>query len=459
MIYFIFLSFCGMIYKYERVGDFYMIERYSRNCMKELWSEETKFSHMLEVEIAASHAFTKLGIVPLEDYQRIKENAKFTVDRIHEIEAVTKHDVIAFTRCVSESLGDERKWVHYGLTSTDVVDTAQSITLKKVNTILLESLDSFILVLKKQALKYKNTPCMGRTHGIHAEVTSFGLKWARWYEEMMRNRIRFLNARKNIEVGKISGAVGNFANTPPFVEESVCEELGIGVAKISTQVLPRDLHIEYINALASIATTIEEIAMEVRSLSRTEIHELQEHFTPGQKGSSAMPHKRNPIASENMCGCARVVRGYVSVAYENNLLWHERDISHSSAERIMLSDASTLVDYMLTRYQKTLANLDIFENRMIRNINLTYGVIFSGRVVSAIIQKGVSREKAYDEIQPLTMKAYDEGIMFIDLLKESKFIKSYLTDEEIDACFDLNYYMKGNDTIYKRIGLGGNVNE
>jgi adenylosuccinate lyase len=276
---------------------------------------------------------------------------------------------------------------------------------------------------------------------------------------MKRNLVRFKNARKAIEVGKISGAVGNFANTPVFVEESICKEIGLGIACISTQVLPRDLHIEYINSLSMIATTIEEIAIEIRSLSRTEIHEVQEHFTPGQKGSSAMPHKRNPIASENMCGCARIVRSYISAAYEDNLLWHERDISHSSTERIMLADASTLVDYMLTRYAKVLNALDVFPMRMIKNINLTYGIIYSGRIVSALINKGLSREEAYDHTQPLAIKAYDEEIMFIELLKKDSYITKYLSNEEIDECFNPEYYMKEVDTIYKRVQIGGNTNE
>lgn len=429
-----------------------MIDRYSRQPLVDLFSEQNRYESMLLVEKAAVFAFMKQNLIPKEDYELIEKNAKFNLARLHEIENVTKHDVIAFTRCVSESLGDEKKWIHYGLTSTDVVDTAQGLILKQASEIIISDLENILDVLKEKALKYKYTPCIGRTHGVHAEVTSFGLKWARWYAEMNRNLIRFKRAAKGICVGKISGAVGNFANTPSIIEEIICDKLGIGVCEISTQVLPRDLHIEYLNVLAMIATTLEEIAIEVRSLSRTEIHEVEENFTPGQKGSSAMPHKRNPIASENICGCARVVRSYTTVGYENNALWHERDISHSSAERIVLADSVTLTDYMLNRYTKVLKNLVVYENRMYDNIFITKGVIFSGRIVSLLITKGLSRESSYDLVQPICMNAYDEGIQFKDLLLESDALK-YLTKEEIESCFTMDYYMKEVSTIYKRLGM------
>ena len=430
-----------------------MIERYQRKIMKDIFSEEHKYHNMLLVELAATHAFTELGIVPKEDYENICQNVKFDINRIHEIEAVTKHDVIAFTRCLSESLGEEKKWIHYGLTSTDVVDTAQSITLKEANDVILNSLDEFIDTLRILSIKYKMTPCIGRTHGIHAEITSFGLKIAKFYEEMMRNRIRFLNSRNNIEVGKISGAVGNFANTPPIVEEKVCKELNLGICKISTQVLPRDLHIEYLSSLAQIASTLNLIAIEIRNLSRTEINEVQEGFTPGQKGSSAMPHKKNPISSENICGLSRIVKANLMVAFDNNALWHERDISHSSAERIILADSATLVDYMLTRFKKTLDNLVINEKKMLDNIYLTKGVIFSGRVLSLLLTKMTSREQAYDLIQSLTMKAFNENLDFESLLIDTKAIRDYLSIDEIKSCFTLDYYLKEIDYIYHRIGL------
>ena len=320
-----------------------MIERYARKKLRNLWSDKTRFQHMLDVELATTFAFSQIGIVPKEDYEKMLKNATFEVDRILEIEKETHHDVIAFTKAVTENLQDEGKWLHYGLTSTDVVDTALALTLKNVNDILEDDLKTFLSVLKKQAIKYKMTPCMGRTHGMHAEVTSFGLKWALWYDEMMRNYMRWKAARKVIEVGKISGAVGNFANIPCRVEEIVCAKLGLDFAKISTQVISRDRHCEYMYCLAQIASTLEKIAIEIRHLSRTEVKEVEEYFAKGQKGSSAMPHKRNPIASENICGCARVVKSNLMVAFDNNILWHERDISHSSAERIILADTTTLI--------------------------------------------------------------------------------------------------------------------
>ena len=376
-----------------------MIERYARKKLRNLWSDKTRFRHMLDVELATTFAFSQIGIVPKEDYEKMLKNATFEVDRILEIEKETHHDVIAFTKAVTENLQDEGKWLHYGLTSTDVVDTALALTLKNVNDILEDDLKTFLSVLKKQAIKYKMTPCMGRTHGMHAEVTSFGLKWALWYDEMMRNYMRWKAARKVIEVGKISGAVGNFANIPCRVEEIVCAKLGLDFAKISTQVISRDRHCEYMYCLAQIASTLEKIAIEIRHLSRTEVKEVEEYFAKGQKGSSAMPHKRNPIASENICGCARVVKSNLMVAFDNNILWHERDISHSSAERIILADTTTLIDYMLNRYQGILENLTVFPDKMLKNIHITHGAVFSGHLVNVLVEKGMNRMEAYDIVQ------------------------------------------------------------
>ncbi len=428
-----------------------MIERYTRKPLKDLWSEETKFKHMLDVELATSFAFNKLGVIPNEDYERMLRNAKFSVQRIHEIEEVTQHDVIAFTKAVGENLHEEGKWLHYGLTSTDVVDTAQGVTLKKVNDIIEQDLYQFIDILKEKAMLYKMTPCMGRTHGMHAEITSFGLKWALWYDEMMRNLERFNHARKLVEVGKISGAVGNFANTSTVVEEMVCDKLGIGYAKISTQVLSRDRHCEYIYTLAQIASTLEKIAIEIRHLSRTEVREVEEFFAKGQKGSSAMPHKRNPIASENICGLARVVIASLNVAFDNNLLWHERDISHSSSERIILADTTTLIDYMLNRYGKVLKNLVVFTDQMLNNINLTKGVIFSGRVVNMLKEHGINQNEAYDLVQEQAMIALNTNQELLKLLKETKAYTILQT--KLDECFEYNYYLKGVSSIYKRLGL------
>lgn len=428
-----------------------MIERYARKKLLNLWSDKTRFKHMLDVELATTFAFSQIGIVPKEDYEKMLKNATFEVDRILEIEKETHHDVIAFTKAVTENLQDEGKWLHYGLTSTDVVDTALALTLKNVNDILEDDLKTFLSVLKKQAIKYKMTPCMGRTHGMHAEVTSFGLKWALWYDEMMRNYMRWKAARKVIEVGKISGAVGNFANIPCRVEEIVCAKLGLDFAKISTQVISRDRHCEYMYCLAQIASTLEKIAIEIRHLSRTEVKEVEEYFSKGQKGSSAMPHKRNPIASENICGCARVVKSNLMVAFDNNILWHERDISHSSAERIILADTTTLIDYMLNRYQGILENLTIFPDKMLKNINITHGAVFSGHIVNLLVEKGMSRIEAYDIVQEQAMIALNTDENLLTLLKKTK-VGSIL-NEDLEKCFDVKFYLKGVDSIYKRLGL------
>ena len=406
---------------------------------------------MLDVELATTFAFSQIGIVPKEDYEKMLKNATFEVDRILEIEKETHHDVIAFTKAVTENLQDEGKWLHYGLTSTDVVDTALALTLKNVNDILEDDLKTFLSVLKKQAIKYKMTPCMGRTHGMHAEVTSFGLKWALWYDEMMRNYMRWKVARKVIEVGKISGAVGNFANIPCRVEEIVCAKLGLDFAKISTQVISRDRHCEYMYCLAQIASTLEKIAIEIRHLSRTEVKEVEEYFAKGQKGSSAMPHKRNPIASENICGCARVVKSNLMVAFDNNILWHERDISHSSAERIILADTTTLIDYMLNRYQGILENLTVFPDKMLKNIHITHGAVFSGHLVNVLVEKGMNRMEAYDIVQEQAMIALNTDENLFTLLKKTK-VGSILNDD-LEKCFDVKFYLKGVDSIYKRLGL------
>ena len=430
-----------------------MIERYSRKVMRDVWTEENKFSAYLKVETLACHAWSELGVIPREDVDKIRDNATFSVERIKEIEEQTRHDVVAFTRAVSESLGEERKWVHYGLTSTDVVDTANGYLLKQANAILLKDLEDFLEVLKRRANEFKTTPCIGRTHGIHADITSFGLKWALWYEEMKRNIDRFKYACKGVEAGKMSGAVGNFANIPPFIQDYVCEHLGIDSAEISTQVLQRDRHAFYISTLAIIASTLEQMAFEVRNLQRTEVREVEEAFRKGQKGSSAMPHKRNPISSENICGCARVMRGYMAASCENVALWHERDISHSSTERIILPDATELLDYMLTRFKGILDNLVVYPERMLHNIYLTKGVIFAQRVMNALIGKGLSREEAYDTVQPIAMKAWTEGLAYKDLLKADSKVMGLLSEDELEGCFTLDYYFKNVDYIFKRVGL------
>ncbi|MBR5829971.1 MAG: adenylosuccinate lyase [Tidjanibacter sp.] len=427
-----------------------MIERYGREVMRQVWTEENKFDAYLKVELLAAEAWRELGVVPAEDVEKLWAKATFNIDRIKEIELQTRHDIVAFTRTVSESLGEERKWVHYGLTSTDVVDTANGYLFSQANRIIEDDLVRFMEVLKKQAVRFKYTPCIGRTHGIHADITSFGLKWVLWYEEMRRNLERFRTAARGVEVGKISGAVGNFANIPPFVQDYVCEKLGIDSANISTQVIQRDRHAYYMATLAVIGASLEQMAMEIRNLQRTEVHEVEEAFGKGQKGSSAMPHKRNPISSENICGCARVLRGYMATAYENVALWHERDISHSATERIIMPDATILLDYMLNRMMGILENLVVFDEQMRANIYRTNGVIFAQRVMNALIDKGFVREKAYDTVQPVAMRAMAEGASYQALLKEEPTVMATLTEEELDGCFTLEYYMKNVDYIYKR---------
>ncbi len=430
-----------------------MIERYSRKVMRDVWTEENKFGAYLEVETLSCEAWSKLGVIPAEDVEKIRANARFEVSRIREIEEQTRHDVVAFTRAVSESLGEERKWVHYGLTSTDVVDTANGYLLKQANAILLKDLQEFQEVLRARAIEFKATPCIGRTHGIHADITSFGLKWALWYEEMKRNIERFQAAAARVEAGKMSGAVGNFANIPPFIQDYVCEKLGIESAAISTQVLQRDRHANYVGTLALIAATLEQMAFEVRNLQRTEVREVEEAFRKGQKGSSAMPHKRNPISSENICGCARVMRGYMVTAYENVALWHERDISHSSTERIVLPDATELLDYMLTRFKGILENLVVYPEIMLSNIYRTRGVIFAQRVMNALIAKGLSREQAYDTVQPIAMDAWTNNKDYKTLLEASADVTNKLSREELDNCFTLDYYFKNVDEIFRRVGI------
>lgn len=430
-----------------------MIERYSRPEMAAIWTEQNKFDAYLKVEILACEAWSQLGHIPAEDVEKLWQNASFNIDRIYEIEKETRHDVVAFTRAVSETLGEEKKWVHYGLTSTDVVDTAMGYLLKQANDILRQDIQKIIDVLASQAKKYKHTVQMGRTHGVHAEITTFGLKLALWYEEMKRNQDRFERAAAEVEAGKISGAVGTHANIPFFVQDYTCEKLGIESAKISTQTLQRDRHAAYMSAIALVGSTIEKMGVEIRHLQRTEVREAEEFFRKGQKGSSAMPHKRNPIGSENMAGCARVLRGYMVSAFENIPLWHERDISHSSAERIIMPDATMLLDYMLNRFSNLLANLTVYEDNMMENINKTHGVIFSQRVMLKLIEKGMAREEAYDLVQPKAMEAWENRTSFRVLVEKDPTIAKYLVAADIDDAFDHTYHLKSVDGIFERLGL------
>lgn len=430
-----------------------MIERYTRPEMGAIWTEENKYQAWLEVEILACEAWSELGIIPKDDVKKLREQASFDIDRILEIEQETRHDVVAFTRAVSETLGEEKKWVHYGLTSTDVVDTALSYLLKQANTIIRADIERFIEILKNKAIEHKHTVMMGRTHGVHAEPTTFGLKMALWYEEMKRNLERFNAAAATVETGKMSGAVGTYANIDPKVEAYVCEKLALTPAPVSTQTLQRDRHAQYLSALALVATSIEKFATEIRGLQKTETREVEEFFAKGQKGSSAMPHKRNPIGSENMTGMARVMRGYMMTAYENVSLWHERDISHSSAERIILPDATITLNYMLNRFSNIVKNLTVFPENMKRNIDRTHGVIFSQRVLLSLIDQGMSREEAYDLVQPNAMKAWETETHFRSLIEQETRITEVLSEQQIADCFDYTYHLKNVDRIFERVGL------
>ena len=428
-----------------------MIARYTLPEMAAIWSPENKFQKWLDVEIAVCEVHAEDGTIPADAVDDIKTKAAFSVERINEIEKTTDHDVIAFTTNLAENIGESARFVHYGLTSSDVVDTANALLLKESCDVLLAKIDAMLPVLKRRAHEFKDTPQMGRTHGIHAEPTSFGLVWALWYSEMQRNRERLERAKEAVSVGKISGAVGAFAHLAPDVEERVCERLGIKAAPVSTQVIQRDRYAEYLSTLAIIASTLEKIALQVRHWQRTEVREAQEAFKKGQKGSSAMPHKRNPILSERICGMARTVRANSIVGLENVALWHERDISHSSAERIVLPDSSATLDYMLAKATSLLDTLVVFPENMLRNIELMRGLVFSGQLMLALTQKGVSREDAYVYTQRNAMKVWDEGGEYKDLVMNDADVTSRLSPEEIARVFDLKHYLRNVDKIFDRV--------
>ena len=430
-----------------------MIDRYARPEMRHIWSLENQYQSWLDVEIAVTAGWVAEGHVPEADLAAIRANARFDAARIAEIEETTRHDMVAFTRNVSESLGEERKWIHYGLTSTDVVDTAQALRLRQANDVIKADLVAYRDILGKLALRYKDTVMMGRTHGVHAEPTTLGLKMARFYQAAKRDIDRFERVAELVETGKLSGAVGTFANVPPTVEEVAMNELGLTPQPVGSQVLPRDLHADYMTTIALIGTTLEEVATEIRGLQRSEIHEVEEGFKGGQKGSSAMPHKRNPIGSENIVGLSRVLRGYSVTALEDVTLWHERDISHSSAERIILADGTTVLDYMLHRLTGILANLQVFPETMKMNMTRTYGLIYSQRLLLKLVDAGMSREAAYDTVQPLTAKSWDEQKQFRDLVDADPTIQSKLTAAEVDDAFDYHWHLNHVDDIFKRVGL------
>lgn len=428
-----------------------MIARYQTQAMRDLWSEENKFNNWLAVEVQTCRAFHELGKITDQEIEKIVNNSKFDVNRINEIEEITRHDVVAFTRSVEESLGDEKRWIHYGLTSTDVVDTALGYNLKQANEIIQQSLDNIKATIRQLAIRHKQTIMMGRTHGVHAELTTFGFKLALYYEEMLRNQERFDLAKKQIEVGKISGAVGTYANVDPFVQDFVCAQLGIDSSLISTQTLQRDRHAFYISTLCMITNTLDKIAVEIRHLQRTELREVQEGFAKNQTGSSAMPHKKNPISSENISGLSRVMRGYVVTANENVALWHERDISHSSAERVILADATSLCEYMLNRMNNVLKNLIVNEDRMKTNIYATKNVFFSQKVLLTLTAKGMERAQAYSLVQPLAHECFANNTDFKEKVEIE--LKSYLTDEEIQSCFKIDYHLQNINYVFERLNL------
>jgi len=429
-----------------------MIERYSRPRMKRVWSDENKFAKWLEVEIAVCEAWAELDVIPREAVPKIKL-ARLNLKRMAEILKETHHDMTAFLGAVAESLGDESRFIHLGLTSSDVIDTALSLQLTEASEILNQDIKELISALAQQAIKHKYTAMMGRTHGVHAEPLTFGLKLALWVEEMKRNRQRLSEARKAIAVGKISGAVGTYATLSPQVEERACAKLGLVPAPVSSQILQRDRHAQFITTLALIASSLEKFATEIRGLQRTETREVEEPFGVSQTGSSAMPHKRNPELCERICGLARLVRGYALTSMENIALWHERDISHSSTERITMPDSCLALDYCLALFTSIMAGLQIYPQRMKRNIGLTKGLIFSQRVMLALIDKGLSRQKAYELVQRNAMKAWKGDKNFLNLLKADPEVTATLPAEELEPLFDYQYYLRYIDEIFKRLGL------
>ncbi|MDN5293914.1 MAG: adenylosuccinate lyase [Eubacteriales bacterium] len=430
-----------------------MIERYTLPEMGRIWTLENKFQKWLDVEIAACEAMAELGRIPAEAVEAIKRKARFDVERINEIEKTTNHDVIAFLTCVAEYVGEESKYIHMGMTSSDVVDTAQCLLMKEAGELLLRRLETLRDVLREKAREYKYTPMIGRTHGIHAEPITFGMKFLLWLAETERNIERMRRAIETISVGKISGAVGTYANIPPEVEERVCAKLGLKPAPISTQVIQRDRHAEYMTTIAVIGATLEKIATELRNLQRTDIREVEEYFAKGQKGSSAMPHKRNPITWERISGLARILRGNALAALENVALWHERDISHSSVERVIIPDSTILLDYMLHLTIKTISNLLVYPETMLENMERTRGLIYSQRVLLALVEKGLLREKAYELVQRNAMRVWATKENFLDLLAADPEVSQYLSREELESLFDYKWYLRHVDRIFARFGL------
>ena len=429
-----------------------MIERYSRPEMKRVWSEENKYEKWLEVEIAVCDAWSELGVIPRKAIPKIKM-AKCNLKRMEEILQETRHDVTAFLGAVAESLGEESRYIHLGLTSSDIIDTATSLQLVEASDILLEEVKELTAVLAQRAIEHKYTLTIGRTHGIHAEPTTFGLKMAVWLEEMRRNTQRLSEAKKIIAMGKISGAVGTYATVTPDIESRACKKLKLSPAPVSNQVLQRDRHAQFVTTLAIIAGSLEKFATEIRALQKTEVREVEEPFGTGQTGSSAMPHKRNPELSERVCGLARLIRGYALTSLENMALWHERDISHSSNERLTLPDSCLALDYILSLFTSVMKRLQVYPHRMKRNLELTRGLVFSQRVMLALIEKGLSRQEAYHLVQRNAMKSWKGNRNFLTLLKADNGVKDVISTEELDKIFDYQYYLQHVDEIFRRLGL------
>ena len=421
--------------------------------MEKIWNERNEWQTMLDVEIAACEANAELGRIPKKAVDVIKAKADFDVDRIHEIDAEINHDIIAFLTCVGEHVGDEAKYIHLGLTSTDVKDTGLNVQIKQVSAVILDDLEKLAEVLKRRAVEFKYTPTIGRTHGVHAEPTTFGLKLLLWYAATLRNINRMKHAAENMCVGKLSGAVGTYADIDPYVEEYVCRAMGLKREDIATQVVCRDHHAEYITTLGVIAGTLSQIALEVRHLQRTEVREAEEYFSPKQKGSSAMPHKRNPVKSERICGMARLIQGYSLPAYEDMPLWHERDISHSSVERVMIPDATTALDYILDQTTKLIDKLLVYPEKMKEDLMMTGGLIYSPRILIALVEKGAYRDTAYRWVQRNAMKRWLQGEDFYENLCRDEDIAKYMTPEEIKACFDYRPMLTHVDEIFARFGL------
>ncbi len=419
--------------------------------MGAIWTDQNRFQKWLDVEIAVCEVHADMGTIPREAVDKIKRTAAFDVARIKEIERTTRHDVIAFTTALAENIGEESRFVHYGLTSSDVVDTANALLMRDAATLLLEDLERLGRVLRRRAIEHKDSVMIGRTHGVHAEPTTFGLVLALYYADNERNKERLSRARDVVSVGKISGAVGTFAHLDPEVEERVCAKLALKAAPISTQVIQRDRHAEFLSTLAIIAASMEKIALEVRHLQRTEVREAEEPFSVGQKGSSAMPHKRNPVTSEQICGLARVVRSNAQAAFENIALWHERDISHSSVERVILPDSCILTDYLIQKTEWLIDGLAIYPNRMRANLEALGGITASGQLLLALTRKGVTREEAYQIVQPLAMRVWDEGLSFRELVMRDKRVADRLTRDELDELFDVSRQLRNVDKIFERV--------